>query len=1284
MVAAGPVQGRNLRLIASALLLWTASGGGAAWAGPAGPEAPGWGEGLPPLRVFTARDTGLKTMAWSAAQDRRGTMYFGCDTVISFDGDRWHSEDTDQSYAIRGLDIGPNGRIWVGGVNQIGWFESIGQGRLEYHSLMSRLPDLGGDLGEVWKVFAEGNEGAVFVAREKILRWDGRRFTSWDYPGAGILWATRTETSVYFHYPPVGLMRLGPAGPSVAVPASVVGSSAIRWLDDSRPDWLLLTSDGLRTLRQGTCVPLEGDASTFVRLNTPTSAARIEGDLLAIGTLKGGIAIVDRQGRVRRLLNVRAGLPANQIYCLFADRDGALWALGPSSIARLAIRSGVSVYGQSSGYPAGGCESVAEHAGQIYAVSHSDILRLARDAETGSGGQFVPLGITSNRFYSLLSLPQGVFVGHFHGLGILSGQELHPLTPSEASVYRIVSSEARPGAIVASHDGTVDRVDPLSGRSTLVADSFPDYGDSLAEEPSGRLWIGTQSKGLYVAFPGAPRSIPAAPRFGSLPKSGPTLVTRAGSTVVALTRDAAYFLDPDAGQFRRVEGSPAGNPSALSNADSHGAAWAAYEPEAGGHSPRLGKISWVEGRPVWIPQSLEGLASIGSPLFLYSVPSGAGDELWIAGSEALIHVSPEAQRQNPPPPRPLIHAWVMGEGDGAIRGVLPYSTHGIHVEYSSLDYGKRESERFQTMLVGAEGEWSAPTNSADRDISGLREGSYDFMVRLKADSGQVGAPAILHFDIAPPWWRTPLAYGIYGLAGTLSVLAIVRIRQRSLRRRAMILEELIRQRTDDLEKANAAKTKFVASMSHEIRNPMGGILGTSLALSHTPLGPEQRDLVSTLRNCAVFLASLVEDVLDFAAIEAGALKISHAPLVPREVLATVVKMLAPGAGEARLEIEVDPEMPGSIVGDAARIQQVIVNFTVNSLKFGGKNIRLSVGRKDGCAVFAVADDGSGIAAEEQKKLFVQFSRLESVRNASIPGSGLGLALSRALAERMGGSVGVESAPGRGSTFYLNLPLVTGVSADPRPREFRVHGARALVVEDIDYNAGALGWMLEGLGFQVEFAADGDEALRRLASAYYEVIFLDCDLPKVSGLEVARRFRNSETEGRRSFIVATTALSTLGDQDACLASGMDAFLAKPITPEKLSAVLAGTRALAPETEPGAPEIDLGMIRRMAEGVPGRLEGELAKFSASLGQTVLGVAQARASGSRTALASAAHRVLSHARMVGAARLAGTASDLQEFAGAYSESELEEQIGLLARQAAELGDAVGRAGQTSAPPP
>ncbi len=1279
----------------SGVSLWIASGDVSALAGAGTPALRQRAEGMPPLRVFMARDTGVKTMAWSATQDRTGTMYFGCDAVVSFDGDRWRPERMDPTYSIRGLDIGPNGRIWVAGVNQIGWFEPGAQGRLAYRSLMSRLPERKGDLGDVWRVYADGGEGAIFVARERILRWDGRQFRSWDYPGMRMLWSTRTERAVYVHYPPLGLLRMDADGPTVAVPASVIGAAEIRWLDDSGNDWLLLTSDGFKTLRNGACTPLETDASAFVRANTPTSVARLESGLLAIGTLQGGIAVVDPSGGVRRVFNLRAGLPANQIYALYVDRDGALWAMGPSFIIRLAIGSGVSVYGERSGYPPGGCESLAEFSGQTYVVSHSDILRLSADAESGGAGQFESLGIASSRFYSLLSMPQGLAVGHFHGLGLWSPEGMRSVMLSDDIVFRTSPSQSTPNAILASQYNRVLSVDLQTGQSRVIADSLPDYGDSLADEPSGRLWIGTQSKGLFVAEAGSTQATPATVRFGPLPTAGPTLVTRAGTTVVALTNGAAYFLDHRSDRFRRVAGFPGGNPCAVSNSDSQGAVWAGLDPEVGGHSPRLGRISPTSDGPEWTPHSIEGLSEIGSLLVLRVVGSPGREILWIAGSDALIRASPEAQARNSPPGRPLMRAWVRaddGRADMEIGRALPYSTPGIHVEYSSLDYGMRESERYQTMLGGAENEWSAPTDSADRDISGLREGSYDFKVRLKADSGEAGVPAVLHFEIGPPWWRTPLAGAAYALASALVVLGVLRLRVSSLNRRARVLEETVRQRTEELEKANAAKTEFVASMSHEIRNPMGGILGSALALSETPLEPGQRELVSTLRNCAYFLASLVEDVLDFAAIEAGAYKIARSTFSPREVLDAVVTMLAPRAAEARMDVAVDPALPEWILGDAARIQQVIVNFAVNSLKFGGRKVGLSARREGRQAVFAVTDDGAGIPAGEQGNLFVRFSRLKSARNSSIPGTGLGLAVSRALAERMGGSVGVDSAPGRGSTFLLRIPLEAGPTGESRSQGLHVHGARALVVEDIDYNARSLGRMLGKFGYAVDLAADGDEALTRLSATTYEAIFLDCDLPGASGVDVARRVRESETEGRRALIVATTALSTVGNQDACLAAGMDAFITKPVTPEKLLAAIAKSGAAGPATAsfdlsaPPAPEgsdFDLGLIRHLTDGSPESLDRELAGFVASLDEAMREVSEAHASGSRSAISSAAHRVLSHARMVGAAPLTEAASDLQHLASAYADSELAEQVGVLGRHVAALRSNLGRPRHSSPAP-
>jgi signal transduction histidine kinase/CheY-like chemotaxis protein len=1270
-----------LRSIASSICLGLFAAGAAAMEGSKTPEGEQGTEGMPPLRVFAERETGCKTMAWSAVQDEAGIMHFGCDTVVSFDGERWRQEDMDPTYAIRGMDIGPNGRIWVGGVNQIGWFERGAEGRLAYHSLMPKLPASIADLGDVWRVYAEGDDRALFVARERVLRWDGRQFTSWSFPGMRLLWSIRTQKSVYVHYPPLGLFKIGPEGPKMVVPASVIGASDIRWMDDTADDWLLLTSEGFKTLHNGRCTATYPEASSYLRAKAPTFATRLTDGSLAVGTLQGGIVVVGRAGDIRSIFNTQNGLPEDQIYSLFVDRDGALWGMGPSRIIRLAILSGVAVYGPQVGYPSGGCDSVAEYYGTAFIASHSDLLRLLPDVHSGAGG-FVTLGITNSRFYSLLSLPQGLAVGHFHGLGLWTpGTGLRPLTPFSDIVFRASPSEARPGAILAAEFDRVVSIDPRNGHSTVIADSLPDYGDSVVDEPSGRLWIGTTSRGLFVAGPGTTHATSAAPRFGPLPTLGPAFVSRAGNTIVVLTKGAAYFLDDRSDRFHPIAGVPGGRPSAISNSDRSGTVWAALEPQGDGHSPRLGRISVTSDGAVWSPQSVEGLSGIGSLLGLDITHSPEGERLWIAGSESIIRANSETLAPNPPLRQPLIRAWFKEDKGGVHEvsdGVLPYSIQGIHIEFSSLDYGMRESERFQTMLGGVEKEWSPAIDFAAREISGLREGTYEFKVRLVSDSGVVGAPSVLRFSIAPPWWRTLLAYAGYAVAGVLAILALLRLRVNSLKRRALDLEKTVHRRTEQLEKANAAKTEFVASMSHEIRNPMGGILGSALELSETTLEPKQRELVSTLQNCAAFLASLVEDVLDFAAIEAGAYTVSRSPFSPREVLDAVATMLRPRTGGAEMRASVDPALPDRILGDAARIQQVVVNFAANALKFGGAKIGLSARPEGDRVVFAVTDDGQGIPPEEQRNLFIRFSRLKPALNSAIPGTGLGLAVCRALAERMGGTVGVASAPGRGSTFFLRLPLEVASDEFREPHKVRMQGSRALVVEDIEYNARALRIMLGNIGYEVDIAGDGEKAIERIAAVDYHAVFLDCDLPKVDGFEVARRLRAGEPAGKRTLIVATTAHSTVEDQNECVAAGMDAFIAKPITPEKLRTVLSASNGSSPQAFPviGAdsatteePTYELTLLRHLADGTPAGLERELDAFVASLDEAMQGVATAHASGSRGAVASAAHRVISHARMVGASALGGAAADLQDFAAVYTETELKEEIALLGASVAAL---------------
>jgi signal transduction histidine kinase/CheY-like chemotaxis protein len=1193
-------------------------------------------------------------------------MYFGCDTVLSFDGERWLSQGMDATYLVRAMDLSAGGRLWVGGVNQIGWFDLGERGLSAYHSLVPSLPAGSTDLGDVWRAYSEGAMGAVFVARDRILRWNGTSIQAWKFPGVSLLWSTRTAKAIYVHDPPQGLLCVGPQGPRLLLPASEVGPDLVRWVDDSGPDWVILTAHGFSLIHGGTRTPMDTELSAFAKSGTPTCVARLRDGSLALGTLQGGVALADGSGRIRRILNTRSGLPDNQVYSLFVDRDGALWVLGPSHITRIAVDAGTALYGGRTGYPPGGCEALAETSGSLLVASHSSLLRLATDPVSGGTGAFEPLGITGSRFYSLEPSGDGVAVGHLLGLGLLTGGSMRPVASVEGTAFRTSPSESRPGRLLVSLVSKVVSVDPAGGAPATVADALPDYGDTVVDEPSGRIWVGTPSRGVFVATPDHPGAVPAAPRFGGLPVAGSAFVIRVGGTVGVLSQGGAYLLDPASDRFLRADGLPGGGPVVVSNPDRKGRVWAAVEPERGGHSPGIGRISAAMGRFAWEPRSLEGLSGIGYPLGLRIVGALGGEELWVQGTEALLRADPEALARSVPPRKPLLRASPAPAG-----GVLPYSSRGFHVEYASADYAMRESERYETLLGGAETQWSAPTNSPERDLSGLREGSYDLKVRLVTDSGEAGEPAVLHFEVAPPWWRTTPAEAGFVLSAGLLGVALYRLRTRALKRRALALEGMVRQRTHELEKANAAKSEFVANMSHEIRNPMGGILSSANELSRTGLDPEQRRLVGTVQSCAEFLSCLVEDVLDLAAVEAGAYAVTHLPLEPRALLENVARMLEPKAAGSALSVQVDPSVPAWVEGDPARIQQVLVNFTVNALKFGGGTVVLSARAEGDQWVLAVADDGPGIPREEQENLFVRFERLKSARNSAIPGTGLGLALCRALAERMGGSVGLRSEPGCGTMFFLRLPLrPAGAGAGPPP-EFHAGHARALVVEDIDYNARALALMLGRLGFAVDVSSDGLEALERMSRGGYRAVFLDCDLPGLGGIEVARRYREREAPGTRIRIVATTALPSEDHRGRCLAAGMDAFIAKPITVAKLRDAVAGEGAADP---PQAPRLDLGILRHLSAASSGSLDSEISLLERALSDAVGALEAAHSAGSRSAVASAAHRVLSLARLVGAGSMSRSAADLQEFARVYTDRELAEEVILLSAHhrllAAELG--------------
>ncbi|PKM14588.1 MAG: histidine kinase [Gammaproteobacteria bacterium HGW-Gammaproteobacteria-2] len=475
-----------------------------------------------------------------------------------------------------------------------------------------------------------------------------------------------------------------------------------------------------------------------------------------------------------------------------------------------------------------------------------------------------------------------------------------------------------------------------------------------------------------------------------------------------------------------------------------------------------------------------------------------------------------------------------------------------------LSYADVSAHRYRYRMVGYDDDWVTVASHGERVFAHLPAGRYQLHVQAADAWGNWTHVTPLDVQVRPPWWASTLARLAYVIAALL-VIALFAIAYRTrLRRRHAF--EMAEQRRELAEHSSLAKTRFLATMGHEVRTPMSGVMGMTELLLGTPLSAPQRRYAESIRQAGQHLLRLVDDALDLARIEADKLTLIIAPFAARTVLEQVRQLLQPLAERKGLDFafSVADGVPEWLAGDADRIRQIVLNLTTNAIKFTDHgSVTLHVNWANDELHIMVSDTGPGLNAEQCQRIFARFEQAEGARTASrYGGSGLGLAICQELAAAMGGTIRVRSHPGQGSRFTVCLPLAIAsapaAQAAQQTSPSRAVSRHVLLVEDDITVAEVVGSLLRNQGHSVVHAGHALSAISELEAQSFDLAFIDLDLPGLDGLALARLIRS---RGYRLPLIAITARADAEAEPAARDAGMNDFLRKPLAGQHLLDAMA---------------------------------------------------------------------------------------------------------------------------------